>query len=135
MGCIIGRLPVSPQKPSLLVPPPPRSSLIIVTFYSHKTKMSKTWSKDCEGRQYLLKEFKKFAESGGTEGIDFEAALKLKLKRVKEEIFDVSSILRDYKRERFPENFRDTILAFKIDLKKTQARKKGEFFFTLLLFY
>ncbi len=102
--------------------------------FSHKLKVNTmNWSKDCEGRKFLIKQFKKFISSGGLEGIDFRSAQSLKPKQVKEQIFDkYPEQLQEYKRDRFPDNFRDTIRAFEIDLKKSEARKKGNLFVLFL---
>ena len=129
-GCLSQKQP----QPVFVHPPPPPPPLVIVVSLCHKTKMSKTWSSNCKGRQHLLALFKLFLESGGKEGINYDEGLTLKPKKVKEGIFDTDPILREYKRDRFPDNFRDTIHAFKVDLKKEQGRRKGEFDY-FVLFY
>jgi len=94
--------------------------------------MSTNWSKDCLGRRYLIGEFKRFILSGGKTGINPELAEKLKPKQAKEEIFDKHQALQAYKRERFPENLKDTARAFAVDNLKGNARKQGDFFVCFL---
>ena len=104
--------------------------------------MATNWSKDCDGRKFLIKEFQKYIDSGGTEGIDYKTAATFRPKQVKDLIFDKyqqPKQLQGYKRERFPENFRDTIRAFEIDQTKNEARKQGNavalfFKFVFILF-
>ena len=98
----------------------------------HQYKMSLHWSKSrekCKGYDHLFKEFEKFVASGRKEGIDAQTALSLKPKEVKEKIYNPDPVLRQFKRERFPDNFRDCVNSFHIDQKKTQARRKGKFHF------
>ena len=83
-----------------------------------------TWGKNCEGRQYLVKQFQLFDTTGGREGIDYNKSKLLKPKELKE-LFDKHDTLQGYKRDRFPTNFVDTVSAYKIDTLKINARKQG----------
>ena len=95
--------------------------------------MSRTWSNSCSSKRFLIEEFKKFQTSGGAEGID-PSFSSLANKEIIVEVFDKHSILQEYKRNRFPYNFRDAAAAFKVDLtkqgqrKQATIRKQGKFF-------
>lgn len=80
------------------------------------------WSSNCDGRKFLLNQFKRFHLAEGREGINPD------LQR-KEDILNIwrtNPHVRVYKENRFCTNFRDTANAYKIDRTKTGARKQGE---------
>ena len=87
--------------------------------------MSRVWSSSCGGKRYLVDQFKLFEASKGAKGID-PSLTSLANRDIKTEVYDLHPSLQQYKRERFPYNFRDTVSSYRVDSTKSGQRKEGK---------
>ena len=82
------------------------------------------WSNNCEGKKFLIQQFKLHTETKGKEGINPSLSAKADIK----EIYDSFEVFQNYSKNTFPHNFIQTSKGFLIDHQKTGARKAGKIF-------
>ena len=89
---------------------------------------TKKWSHNCDGSIFLERNFRRFKDTAGKAGFDYNLTSPTAINQIYEE----NAVFRDYIKKRFSVNYIATAAKFKTNLEKegTRAlRRSSKYFF------